>query len=132
MSATLDTDSVAHYLDDCPVLRSEGRLFELSIDHLPYSPKPLERQVRQALEMLIAEESYGDILAFLPGAAEIRRAMRQCEEIARRAGLLIVPLHGSLSPEEQDRAVMPASTTETYPCDQRCGELNYRRRRNAQ
>ncbi len=109
MSATLDADSVARYLYDCPVIRSKGKLFELSINHLPYSPAPLEMQVRQAVEMLIAEESNGDILAFLPGAAEIHRAMRQCEETARRAGLLIVPLHGSLSPEEQDRAVAPGS-----------------------
>ena len=109
MSATLDTDSVARYLDECPIIRSKGKLFELSIDHLPYSPTPLEVQVRHALELLIAQESNGDILAFLPGAAEIHRAMRECEETVRRTGLLILPLHGSLSPEEQDRAVAPAS-----------------------
>jgi ATP-dependent helicase HrpB len=109
MSATLDAAPIARYLDGCPILRSPGRLFELSVEHLPYSPKPLERQVRDALEKLIAQESSGDILAFLPGAVEIRRAMRECEEIARRAELLILPLHGSLSPEEQDRAVTPAS-----------------------
>src|SRR5215471_1389861 len=71
MSATLDAVSVARYLDDCPVIRSKGKLFELSIDHLPYSPKPLEMQVREAAEKLIAQEVAGDILAFLPGAAEI-------------------------------------------------------------
>lgn len=109
MSATLDAASVAHYLNDCPVIRSEGKLFALSIDHLPYSPKPLEAQVRDALEKLIAQKSSGDILAFLPGAAEIHRAMRECEEIARRTGLLVLPLHGSLPPEEQDRAVTPGS-----------------------
>jgi ATP-dependent helicase HrpB len=109
MSATLDADSIAHYLDDCPIIRSKGRLFALSIDHLPYSPALLEAQVRNAVELLIGKEHSGDILAFLPGAAEIRRAMRACEEIARRAGLLVLPLHGSLPPEEQDRAVAPAS-----------------------
>jgi ATP-dependent helicase HrpB len=39
MSATLDTKRVAQYLDDCPILRSEGRIFELAISHLPYFPK---------------------------------------------------------------------------------------------
>ena len=43
MSATLDTGHVAEYLNGCPVLRSEGRLFELSITHLPYSPKAWKR-----------------------------------------------------------------------------------------
>jgi ATP-dependent helicase HrpB len=109
MSATLDAGPVAHYLQDCPVLRSEGRQFDLSITHLPYSAKPLEAQLTDALELLIAEEPSGDVLAFLPGAAEIRRAMRECQAIARRAGLLVLPLHGDLTPAEQDRAIAPAS-----------------------
>ncbi len=109
MSATLDAGPVAHYLQGCPVLRSVGRQFELSINHLPYSPKPLETQLTDALELLIAEEPSGDVLAFLPGAAEIRRAMRESQAVARRAGLLVLPLHGDLTPAEQDRAVTPAS-----------------------
>jgi ATP-dependent helicase HrpB len=109
MSATLDADPVAQYLNGCPVVRSEGRLFDLSIQHLPYSPEALEAQVRNAVELLIDAEQRGDILAFLPGAVEIRRAMRQCDAVARRAGLLVLPLHGSLPPKEQDRALSPAS-----------------------
>src|ERR1700688_3520211 len=108
MSATLDTDQVAQYLGGCPILRSEGRLFEVSIRHLPYSPKSLETQLTDALELLIAEEPSGDVLAFLPGAAEIHRAMRESQAVARRANLLLLPLHGDLSPAEQDRAIMPA------------------------
>jgi len=108
MSATLDTEQVAQYLDGCPILRSEGRLFEVSIQHLPYSPKSLEAQLTDALELLIAEEPSGDVLAFLPGAAEIRRAMRESQAVARQANLLVLPLHGDLSPAEQDRAIMPA------------------------
>src|ERR1700760_427720 len=88
MSATLDTGHVAKYLGGCPVLRSEGRLFEVSIRHLPYSPKSLETQLTDALELLIAEEPSGDVLAFLPGAAEIRRAMRESQAVARQANLL--------------------------------------------
>jgi ATP-dependent helicase HrpB len=109
MSATLDAGPVAHYLQDCPVLRSEGRQFELSISHLPYSPKPLETQLTEALELVIAEQPSGDVLAFLPGAAEIRRAMRETQAVARRTDLLVLPLHGDLTPAEQDRAVAPAS-----------------------
>jgi ATP-dependent helicase HrpB len=109
MSATLEADPVAQYLGGCPIARSEGRLFELSIKHLPYSPRPLEVQVRDAVELLIDEQHSGDILTFLPGAVEIRRAMRECEAVARRADLLMLPLHGSLSPQEQDRVLSPAA-----------------------
>lgn len=108
MSATLETGHVSKYLDGCPVLRSEGRQFPLSITHLPHSPEPLETQLTKALELLIADDSSGDVLAFLPGAAEIRRAMRESQIVARRAGLLVLPLHGDLSLAEQDRAIAPA------------------------
>ncbi len=114
MSATLDADPVARYLErggpsSCPIVRSTGRLFELSIQHLPYSSKPLEVQVKEAVELLIDQRHSGDMLVFQPGAAEIRRAMRECEAVARRANLLVLPLHGSLSPKEQDRALSPAA-----------------------
>jgi ATP-dependent helicase HrpB len=109
MSATLDAGPVAQYLDACPVVRSAGTLFDLSIKHLPYSPEPLEAQVRSAAELLISTQHSGDILAFLPGAAEIRRALRACEAVARRAELLVLPLHGSLPLKEQDRALSRAS-----------------------
>jgi ATP-dependent helicase HrpB len=113
MSATLDAAPVAQYLEEAPTLRSEGRLFELSIEHLPHSPKPLDAQVSDAVELLVNRASRGanaeNILVFLPGAAEIRRAMRACEKVAHRAGLLVLPLHGDLSPAEQDRAVSPAT-----------------------
>lgn len=108
MSATLDAAPVAHFLNDCPVVRSEGRLFDLSIQNLPYSPEPLHVQVKGALELLLREGHAGDILVFLPGAAEIHRAMRLCAPVAHRANLLALPLHGDLTPAEQDRVVAPA------------------------
>lgn len=109
MSATLDADPVANYLDGCPIVRSAGRLFDISIKHLPYSPEPLESQVRNAVELLIDAGHSGDTLAFLSGAVEIRRAMRACDAVARRAGLLMLPLFSSLPASEQDRALSPAS-----------------------
>ncbi len=45
MSATLDAAPVAQYLGGCPVMRSEGRLFDLAITYQPYSAAPLEKQV---------------------------------------------------------------------------------------
>ncbi len=101
MSATLDAAPVAHFLGDCPVIRSEGRLFDLAITYQPYSAAPLEQQVATALETL----PNGDVLVFLPGAAEIRKAQRA---LASRNDFLVLPLHGDLSPAEQDRAVSPA------------------------
>jgi ATP-dependent helicase HrpB len=107
MSATLDAGPIAAYLGACPTLRSEGRLFSLSIRHLPYSPDPLQVQVRKAMENLSAEHHSGNVLVFLPGIAEIRRTARECEAVASKMGLLVLPLHGDLSPSEQDRVLLP-------------------------
>jgi ATP-dependent helicase HrpB len=59
--------------------------------------------------LLNARGHRGNILAFLPGIAEIRRTMRECETITRQTGLLQLPLHGDLSSAEQDRAVLPSA-----------------------
>jgi ATP-dependent helicase HrpB len=108
MSATLDAGPIANYLGDCPVLRSAGKLYELTVEYTPHSPAPLEEQVASALERMLTRGLTGDVLVFLPGAAEIRKAARAIEKIAKnasRAGLLVLPLHGDLSAAEQDRAV---------------------------
>lgn len=103
MSATLDAAPIADYMGGCPIVRSEGRLFPVSVSYAGSSAAPLEDQVAAAVERA---GSNGDILVFLPGAAEIRRAMRACANVV--SGGLLLPLHGDLSPEEQDRAVLPA------------------------
>lgn len=109
MSATLDAAPVASYLDDCPVLRSEGRRFEVKIEHLArHDERPLELQVESAVRRLLAEGLDGDVLVFLPGATSIRRAQGACAAIASEAGLLVLPLHGELPAAEQDAAVRPA------------------------
>lgn len=108
MSATLDAEPVAEFLGGCPVVHSKGRMYPLTVEHLPYSPASLEEQVRGAVERLVAGGETGGILVFLPGAAEIRRAMRACDPVARRSGRLLLPLYGDLPPEEQDRAVAPS------------------------
>lgn len=108
MSATLDAAPVAEFLH-APVLRSEGKRFDVTIEHtLREDQRPLAEQVAGALQRLLNEKLNGDVLVFLPGAAEIRRAQVACATLAAQHNLLVLPLHGELSPGEQDRAVNPA------------------------
>lgn len=107
MSATLDAEGLAAALD-ATALRAEGRLFDVAIEHAARpDPQPLEARVACAVDRLVSADP-GDVLVFLPGAAEIRRAREACSDLARRHGRLVLPLHGDLPPEEQDRAVLPA------------------------
>ncbi|MBO0724560.1 MAG: ATP-dependent helicase HrpB [Blastocatellia bacterium] len=110
MSATLDAGPVANFLEGAPSLRSEGKMFDITIESLPRpDDRPLAEQVAAAVNRLVAENVDGDTLVFLPGAAEIRRAQAACAAIADRHDLIVLPLHGDLSAEEQDRAVKPAA-----------------------
>ena len=109
MSATLEATPLARHLG-APVIRSEGRRFPVEIDHLTAADeRRLEQQVAAAVRRLTVPGSAGDVLVFLPGAAEIRRAAEACAELARHRDLLLTPLHGDLSAAEQDRALAPAS-----------------------
>src|SRR6185295_4447973 len=79
------------------------------VEHLARpDSRPLSEQVQSAVKGLIASGIGGDILVFLPGAAEIRSAMSACQDVASSADLVLVPLHGQLSIDEQDRAVRRA------------------------
>lgn len=109
MSATLDAAPVARYLDDCTVLRSEGRRFDVSVEHLArHDERPLEVQVEAAVRRLASEGLDGHVLVFLPGAASIRRAQAECARVAAENDLLVLPLHGELPAAEQDAAVRPS------------------------
>jgi ATP-dependent helicase HrpB len=108
MSATLDAEPIARFLD-APLLTSEGRRFEVAIEHAPRpDDRPLSSQIASALRTLLRDGLDGDVLVFLPGAAEIRKGIEACAPIAREADLILAPLHGDLPPAEQDAAIAPA------------------------
>jgi ATP-dependent helicase HrpB len=109
MSATIEGSTLARELGNWRALRSEGRLFPVDIEFSPEEPLPLEERVSQAAQRLFARLPAGDVLCFLPGAAEIRRAQRAAQAWAGALGIEVLPLHGDLSPEEQDRAIAPSS-----------------------
>lgn len=109
MSATLDPGPVARFLGDCPIVTSRGRAFPVDIQY-PEPGRfdgdtPLEHKVATAVRRACRELPEGDVLVFLPGAAEIRRCMSRCADFARSRELLLLPLHGDLPAAEQDRAV---------------------------
>jgi ATP-dependent helicase HrpB len=108
MSATLDGARVARLLGDSPVIASEGRAFPVETRYLGRkADAPLERQMADAIAMALRADP-GSVLAFLPGAAEIRRTQNLLAERIRDASVEIVPLFGALESAVQDRAIAPA------------------------
>jgi ATP-dependent RNA helicase HrpB len=111
MSATMEAGPVAEFLGGAPIIRVEGRSFPVEIRYQGSSKTPLADRVASAVEEAVDGASgaeTGDVLAFLPGVEEIRRAGRQLAPWAARSGSDVLPLHGSLTTEEQDRALRPS------------------------
>ena len=115
MSATLDVAPVARLLGDVPVIVSEGREFPVDTRYLrePLADRRdarlIEARVVATVERALGETE-GDILVFLPGAAEIRRVELLITGLIDSRRVLVAPLHGSLPAEAQDRALLPGPT----------------------
>lgn len=108
MSATLDGARVARLLGDAPVVESEGRAFPVETRYVGRKMDvPLERQMAEAIAIALRADP-GSVLAFLPGAAEIRRTQNFLQERVHDAAVEIVPLFGALEASVQDRAIAPA------------------------
>jgi ATP-dependent helicase HrpB len=108
MSATLDGARVGKLLGDAPVVASEGRAFPVETRYLGRkADAPVERQMADAIATALRADP-GSVLAFLPGAAEIRRTQNFLGERVHDAGVEIVPLFGALDAAVQDRAIAPA------------------------
>jgi ATP-dependent helicase HrpB len=108
MSATLDGARVGKLLGDAPVVASEGRAFPVETRYLGRkADAPIERQMADAIAVALRADP-GSVLAFLPGAAEIRRTQNFLSERVHDASVEIVPLFGALDAAVQDRAIAPA------------------------
>ena len=108
MSATLDAEALVDRMGAPSLVRSEGRAYAVEIEHASVrDDRPLEVQVAAAVSRAVAAGP-GDVLVFLPGAAEIRRVSDALRGLASSLGLLVLPLHGELPPDEQDRALCRA------------------------
>ena len=110
MSATLEGERLANILDDAPILRSEGRMYPVTMRWgRPFVPGEfIEPRVVQTVLDAINDES-GSLLVFLPGQAEIRRVNQQlADALGSRSDVLLCPLHGELDLAAQRAAIEPA------------------------
>jgi ATP-dependent helicase HrpB len=112
MSATLDGARFAALMreegtsGDAPVVESEGRIQPLELRHVGRSATArIEDEMAAAIRRALIEEAEGDILAFLPGVAEIERTAERLENVG--GGITLHRLHGSLEPADQRAAIRP-------------------------
>jgi ATP-dependent helicase HrpB len=132
MSATLDADLLADYLGGttstlsqkigdqigdkvelvppkCMVLTSAGRTFPVETKYAAdpsYTDKrPIWEQAADAFSRYINSGGEGDVLVFMPGGFEISQTIEAIRHTDESRGFILLPLHGELSPKDQDAAV---------------------------
>ncbi|AJA08351.1 ATP-dependent helicase HrpB [Sphingopyxis fribergensis] len=105
MSATLDGVRFGALLGNAPVVKSEGKIWPLDLRHIGRRAEDrLEASVLGAVRQALTEESEGDMLAFLPGAADIERTATAVE--GARLPLVVHRLHGQIDPALQRKALV--------------------------
>ena len=105
MSATMDAAHLGAYLG-ASVIECTGRVFPVDVEHQQRTDRDsLDVRIAKAVRRVCREGLDGHVLVFLPGAREIADALARCEAVARDEDLLLCPLHGSLEPRAQDRAL---------------------------
>jgi ATP-dependent helicase HrpB len=124
MSATMDMGALSVLMDNAPMISSQGRSYPIVTHYLPlksgtqargnqYQNKyqVIRSACLEAIEKALARES-GDILVFLPGAAQIRdlaQALTETPSFHKFAQVLsILPLYGNLTRKEQAAAIAPS------------------------
>jgi ATP-dependent helicase HrpB len=107
MSATLDPLSLAKVLPGAAVVTARGRSFAVATHYVPRRPElHLELLAAQVIRAALRDHA-GDVLCFLPGAAEIRRVQRALEG-GDLGSVRVQPLYGELDAPSQDAALAPA------------------------
>lgn len=108
MSATIDTSFICQKLQ-APLIKCAGRMFPVQTVYAKAEVDKYNIYKEVAAMVMQAHRDHeGDILAFLPGQADILR----CEELLANSlagtSTQIFPLYGNLSPEKQRQAIAPS------------------------
>lgn len=106
MSATLQSQALAQYMD-APVISSKGRMFDVEAHFLDQPTQDIVRSAMDATTTAIASDD-GDVLVFMPGRRTIEQTIHGLRARLDPA-VACLPLHGSLSLNEQMQAITPSN-----------------------
>lgn len=112
MSATLDAQKISDFLNGAPIVDVPGRLCALELNHdsksqsLLWNPDVTKKMVDKIKTAVMAGDK--DTLVFLPGVWEIDQVRNGLDKESFSKNFDIMPLHGRLGLEEQQRALKPS------------------------
>jgi ATP-dependent helicase HrpA len=111
-SATIETDRIAAFFWNAPIIDVQGRTFPVEVRYRPADDEDDNRSPQEVLRHAVDEAlddpltARGDVLVFLPG----ERQIRESQEVLSRTGAIdadVLPLYSRLSFAEQERVFVP-------------------------
>ncbi|MCQ2603651.1 MAG: ATP-dependent RNA helicase [Spirochaetia bacterium] len=116
-SATINTSVFSEYFGGCPIVHIDSTVYPVGViyDPVPEDAKPDELLLKTGdiVERCIDEERPGDILIFLSGEKMIKDCITMLDASPVRDKLMLLPLYGRLSKEEQERIFIPTPPGKT-------------------
>eukprot|EP00794_Sanderia_malayensis_P005629 gene5629-6325_t len=117
MSATININLFTSYFQGAPVIQVPGRLYPISVQYVPHFVEPCDKtgkterldpspylKIMQLIDKKYPSNERGDLLIFMSGMAEIEVVIEAANEYATKTQKwIILPLHSSLSIEDQDK-----------------------------
>ena len=106
-SATINAGVFSEYFNKCPVISIETETFPINVRYEPPQSENSEELMLQKITEIVARHVRkgidGDILVFLPGEKVIKDCVKMLQQLPEKKKLLLIPLYGRLSKEEQER-----------------------------
>ena len=104
---------------DAPIVKSEGKSFPVETIYVgggstsgAYNNDSVEDTAVKTVQRALNDDpNGGNILVFLPGAAEIRRVVKSLKNRLGDSHFEVLPLYGALPTEEQNYALSPSKFT---------------------
>jgi len=113
MSATINTQKISAFLNNAPVIESEGRCFPVSTQYLtrPVKSSYANDWLPELMTLIhtALQETQGDVLVFLPGLGEIKRCENALQQLDK-VHFFVLPLYGALKAEQQQQALQKDKT----------------------
>lgn len=110
-SATINTETFSQYFDGAPVVTIETPIFPVQMVYKPLADRHDEEllftEIADIIEKRIKSHQTGDILVFLSGEAAIKSCLKEIVSRSMVKNLVLYPLYGRLSKEEQERVFTP-------------------------
>lgn len=115
-SATINTKAFSAYFNNAPIVSIDARLHPVDIVYRPLSnpndPDELFSSITTIVERHASAKA-GDVLVFLPGEFDIKTCVQHLMASKAKRNLVIDPLFGRLSKEEQEKVFLPTPAGKT-------------------